>query len=170
MGTDYNFGLAIGYQFSLAEINKTFGVQAPEESHMEERFDKKTGKPIEPEKVIDKPKRLVYKFDGEILESVDEDYGSDYEGICNRIALHLGCEWTHSYHFGEEEATRIYFMPKLPGALWEGACFGHIDTDGPLPFDKVVKTASKMKKLRVGLKKLGLTPEVAAIHVTYAVA
>jgi len=169
MGTDLSFGTAIGYDFTLAEINKAFGVKALEESHMEKRFDKKSGKKIAPEKVIDHPARLVYKFDDETIEAEDPDYGSDHEGLCDKIALHLKCEWCHSYYYGEEEATRIYFMPKMPKPLDDGACFGHIDTDGPLPFDAVVKMAPKMKKLAAGLKKLGLKPGKAGIHVTYSV-
>jgi hypothetical protein len=53
MSTDYDAGLVVGFAIDWNDLKKAVGKPMPEQSHMEDRFDPKTGKPTRREKVVD---------------------------------------------------------------------------------------------------------------------
>lgn len=162
MSIDYSFGLMVGFRFSPGELDDVFGKKVPEKSHMEDRFDPKTGKKLAPEKVVDREAGLVYVFQGKELE--DGEYHV-YEELANAIAGHVGCNYDIS---GCDGNDMVIFGPSIK-YMEEGTDWGHIGTSGPLPLDAVVKAAPKLKQIATKLKKLGLVPGKAGIFITYDV-
>ncbi len=53
MSTDYDADLVVGFAIEWNAIKKAVGKPMPEQYHMEDRFDPKTGKPAGREKVVD---------------------------------------------------------------------------------------------------------------------
>ncbi len=71
MGIDYSFEVAVGYRLderSLAPLTKI----VPERSHMEERFNEKTGTRAGAVKVVDEQVHAVFLVGGREFEDFDE--------------------------------------------------------------------------------------------------
>lgn len=84
MSTDYDSGVQVGFYLPEEDFLKIFAVKMPEKSHMEKRFDAKTGRKIKSEKVIDEEARTAYKFKDKIFE---ED---DAQELAEAIAADVG--------------------------------------------------------------------------------
>lgn len=70
MSTEYNADCFVGFAFQREDIPARYRKNKPEKSHIEKRFDPKTGKPTLDEKVIDSEEEDVLIFDGEEWKSV----------------------------------------------------------------------------------------------------
>jgi hypothetical protein len=166
MSTDYSASTIVGFRFSQDELREKFGKPVGAKSHMEPRFDKKTGKSIDPEEVTDHREGIQYTFLGKDLELVEAGVEPETEELCEAIAEHLGCMTDFSHYY---DVVEVYFYPKMPERTEDGMDGAHFSVGGPLPFDGVMKMAPKLKKLGEGLKKLGLKPGKPGIHITYSV-
>jgi hypothetical protein len=71
MSTDYDADLVVGFAIEWNAIKKAVGRPMPEQSHMEDRFDQKTGKPAGREKVVDVEGGLGLFLNGVEVDRVD---------------------------------------------------------------------------------------------------
>ena len=71
MGVDYYTNILVGWRMKSKQFIKRFGKTIPEESHMEHRFDQKTGEQLKDAKVIDEAKRVVLEYDHIQYETCD---------------------------------------------------------------------------------------------------
>jgi len=65
-------GIAVGWRFTVDQLMEQFGKTIPEVSHMEDRWDPKTGVQIDPVKVVDRKEQTV-------IEIGDKQYNFDYD-------------------------------------------------------------------------------------------
>jgi hypothetical protein len=159
MSTYYTFGIAIGFEFSPEELSDVFGERIAEKSHMEDRFDQKTGKKTSQVKVIDEEDRVVCKLDGKVFES---DYWTDF---ANSLARKIGCRAVMRMY--ETEGT-VVFGPKMPKCLGHEDDFGHISLEGALPMGPILKFGPELKRIGAALRKLGLKPGRPIVRISYS--
>ncbi len=166
MSTDYSSMTVIGFVVPVEEAFKKFIVKRPEISHMEARFDSKTGKKIAPAKVIDKDGGLALVINDEEFFLVNDDDEED-------------AKITIFQTVGDDEAQAIADLIKCDGFVTGDfqngetyACF----VPSKLPSDKgtyLIKDVCKFQKeiVRIGkaLKKLGIDPGVGGIHIVNVV-
>jgi len=95
MGTDYSVGLGIGYVFTAEQVLAPFLRVVPEQSHMEDRFDSKTGAKLPPVKIIDVPRRESYVLDDSTLYAWDV-----IETLAKKFGVKLG--WIGGDNDGRE--------------------------------------------------------------------
>lgn len=74
MSVDYNFSALVGWRVKTKDILEPFKKETPEISHMEDRYNEKTGKKIHPVKIIDQFRETFYEFNGEKYEDAQELY------------------------------------------------------------------------------------------------
>jgi hypothetical protein len=70
MSTEYDSVLVVGWLLDKNDLPKKFIKNLPETSHMEDRFDPKTGQKVVSEVVIDSEEREIFVLDG--IEYEDE--------------------------------------------------------------------------------------------------
>jgi hypothetical protein len=85
MGLYYTVRAVVGYQFPLEEVLGPFVVRTPEESHLEPRYDPKTGAPVDPVKIIDRHSYVDYVIAG-------TPYDSPFVAL-DRLAEILNCDY-----------------------------------------------------------------------------
>ena len=100
MSTEYSTYICVGYCYSEEEFDHML-IEKPEESHTEKRYNKKTGKEMLPEKVIDKEKREVWVYKGTEYESIED--------LIEQIAEDCKCGHTI---YGEEPRAVGFFTPR----------------------------------------------------------
>ena len=161
MSTDYSFSTTVGFSFSIEEMRKKFGISLPEKSHLEDRWDPKTGASAPPEKVVDREASDGFAIDG-------VEYGDDeYQEFCEALAEKLECEVSLSEMHGEP--GDVVFGFRDPKRIDDGVDFGHIGTSGGLPVDGIVKQIPQYRKLDKKLRKLGLRPGKLGVFIVYYV-
>ncbi len=74
MGIDYGADIGIGYIINLDDLLAPFRVETEEKFHLEDRFDQKTGKKLEPAKVVDVEAGEAFVFEGQTYEEGYELY------------------------------------------------------------------------------------------------
>jgi len=108
MGIDYTVRLAVGFRISDADLMKRFAKKEPEKSHMEKRFDPKTGKRLKDEKVID------YEG-GEFLYDIDGKEETDETSLLEQICEKIGGKVTYVFDgTGYNDVTEYIIGPDLP--------------------------------------------------------
>ena len=83
MGVYFDANIMLGFRIDKSVFYKAFmgDVTIAEKSHLEDRFDPKTGKKLKPVKVIDQHEftPIFYKgkevFENELCRWIDNDYG-----------------------------------------------------------------------------------------------
>lgn len=95
MGTERYDELVIGFVVEVYDALKPFEVTVPERSHMEERFDPKTGKKLAPVKVTDVEEHTEWHVDGKVFE---ESYDV-LDFVCKKVK----CMWGHLVDDGDGE-------------------------------------------------------------------
>jgi hypothetical protein len=93
MGMDRYDTLVIGFVAEAEDVLKPFEVEVDEKSHLEDRFDSKTGKKLAPAKVIDVEAGTEYEVDGKSFDDREEVF--DY--LCKRT----GAVWNMLVDDGE---------------------------------------------------------------------
>jgi hypothetical protein len=87
MGMQYSIGLGIGFIVRASIFFDAFETLKEEKFHMEDRWDPKTGKQLEPVKVVDEQVESVYTFNGEELE--------DELSVMEKVGNELNCDIEH---------------------------------------------------------------------------
>ena len=86
MSVDYDAALAIGFTFDEDAFERAFGRTVPRESHMEDRYDPRTGEKVDPVEVLD-----CMEHEGLFLDGDEKEYGFDeelFEEISTRTRTH----------------------------------------------------------------------------------
>ncbi len=151
MGIDYSFSLAVGFVVEMDSFTKPFIVVAEEKSHMEDRFDPKSGKKLAPVKVIDQAEEQAYVYKGttyedqfELLEALEED---------------LGCSINNGggYLDGKTAYISVNFETDDSGEDYGRVCVGGKATFAEISACKVKCVALKKALSKLGVSSLGET-------------
>lgn len=159
MSTGYA-GIAIGFEFSSEELADVFGEQVVEESHMEDRFDQRTGKKVGQVKVVDEEARIVCRLDGKVFES------DDWTSFADKLAKKVGCRATTAFEFEGEGVVVI--GPRMPNCLHSGDTFYKVSLEGPMPMGPILKFGPELKRIGAALRKLGLKPGKPVVRVCFS--
>jgi hypothetical protein len=159
MSTDYSARLGIGFVFKTNDINDKFWEEVPEKSHMEDRFDPKTGKKMAPVKVVDQERGSVLKFHGKTYEDIDV--------LVSAIAKMARCSYDM---FGyEQEEGFVSFCLRFKPRKNYAIDFGNISMGGELYLSEVLKMGPKLAEIRQRLISMGLKPKQAEVFVAHSV-
>lgn len=158
MGIDYSFFPVVGFVVTEATLIPLLKI-LPEASHMERRFNPKTGKEEEPVKVVDTPVQSMYVLDGSGL--INDDEPMDFSEVCELIGQKIDCDVKVC---GSALCGDLFcvFGPKLE-PVDDDLCLqeGRIEASQPLLFHDVVRpsTVSEVAYIGEELVKLGLGPK-----------
>jgi hypothetical protein len=106
MSTDYDADIAVGYIINLSAIPKKLIKKLPEITHMEDRYDEKTGRKLPDQvEVVDSEERSVYIFDR-------SEYDEDNEFL-DALAAKVGGEHGYNGNFASDDLVH-WIGPKIP--------------------------------------------------------
>ncbi len=155
MGHYVDCSIRVGFRLKYEDMVKPFLHKIGEEFHMEPRFDQKTGKQIEDEKIVDKAGYNLYKIG-------DFEYRNVYD-LFSTIGASCRC---NCGVFGSAcvamEENDIVFTVKMPKEIDTGMP-GMNSYGGSFLFKDIVILSDKLQELKRNLKSLGLEigePEV----------
>lgn len=134
MGIEYHVNLAVGVEVSVDELKRVFTQTLPEESHVEDRFDPKTGEKLEPAKVVDVKERVAWMWKG---EEVYDQY------LVDELSAEIGAVPYMKVNMWSEGLESVVFGPRL-AELDEGEQDGRITVGGGVKYDDVVKAIDKI--------------------------
>lgn len=83
MSIEYDSVLVVGWLLDKNDLPKKFIKNLPETSHMEDRFDPKTGQKVTSEVVIDSEEREIFVLDG--IEYEDEDEVGFFYTLAHKV-------------------------------------------------------------------------------------
>ncbi len=153
-GSEGKASLSVGYFLPYEEVVKVFGYKHRQKSHLEDRFDPKTGAKLEPVKIIDEPGGLWVKL-GEHDEPFQEfppDF--DDEEFCEELGAQLGC--------GVERFSQGEFFGfsvqdgNMTGSGYEPHHYWSVGE--ALYFDTLITLGPSLKILAKKMEELGLQP------------
>ena len=138
MSVEFNSDIMVGWRFTGKQIHDRFATVIPEQSHMEDRFDHKTGHPVEPEEVFDEDASIVLRYKG--IREEDEDY----EGFMSKLFAHPDLQdlfhheilWNDAIH-EQPVVIGIKIPPIGKRADWGGMTVGPDLTIPPDFFQKI---------------------------------
>jgi len=159
MGIDYSFSLDIGYKISGEDLPDSMRKLTEEKSHMEDRFDPKTGKKLAPAKVVDEEGGLeCFLLDGKEIEDTYE--------LAEALADKLGCDVDCEHGYSGEDFS-ITFSLQLERTDEDDCDWGRVAIGSSILFDEATsaKARAALKKLGKDLKKLGIDPGPAKIMI-----
>ncbi len=155
MGIDYAFNLGIGYILDREDVVAPFRVDVPEKFHMEDRFSPKTGKKLEPVKVVDEEAGEAYVLDGKQYE----EHWEFFEDLSKK----LECDITNQGGYSDDQT--LYFTVKVEKTDEDTLEDGRITLGPSITFDNITSSRAALTKLAKSLKKLGIEPGVAKVFV-----
>ena len=161
MSIDYTISLAVGYIIPEDELTRVFGKTTPKKSHLEDRFDPKTGKKLAPVEVVDENSYTTIVYKGEEIEDGESELADLIREDLDDIVA-TGCQvWPHgssmsgemSYVFGPD-------LKKLYKPYDEDGISGDdtITATGSIPFALLTECGSALGVIRKALVELGLKP------------
>jgi hypothetical protein len=111
MGIDCSYNLIFGFELSEEEVKKKFRktVSNPGVFHMEDRFDPKTGKKLNPVKVWDNhPSKESYL----VIEGYEfnEDYDDDFIYL---LSKKFNCHVEHNGNFSSGELVYHFYVNEV---------------------------------------------------------
>jgi hypothetical protein len=157
MSVDYYASLAVGFEVTGEELNEIFGAGLPEISHMEPRFDPKTGRKTKPEKVITQHESRILRLDG-------EDY-EDEHALVEAIASSLSCSYHEvGSHYDDQENMSFIFCPDIK-AEFDGFDDSRLTCSGGISYKTMLNLKPELERISKGLKKMGIDPGEAMVTV-----
>lgn len=84
MGMNWESALVIGFVVDRDDLEMPFKKEVPEKWHMEERFSSRTGKPLDPIKVVDREACEEFFLN-------DENLGDDSELLIEALEKEVDC-------------------------------------------------------------------------------
>lgn len=145
MGIDYSVNLGIGYIIDSEDLFAPFRVDIPEKSHMEDRFDPKTGKKIAPVKVVDEEACEEYEYKGKRYEDVYD--------LSHALAKDLECGISNNGGYSDGDT---YYVTVDVATDDSGLEEGRFIVGGAAKFDDVTAMRAQLTKLKKAFKKLGI--------------
>jgi hypothetical protein len=173
-----NASLVVGFFLPWADVCAALAYEREEKSHLEERFDEKTGRKKKPVKVVDEEGGRYIRVSPEGQEWLCPEDTKPYElddeeAFFEELGARVGCG---VFHFGGGDVAYIAFdllgdSCSVPNTSYD-VC-DDWDAGSALSLSKVVETTSSFKgrEVRERLEGMGLkVGEVLifpALHVTY---
>jgi hypothetical protein len=100
MSTDYDAGLAVGWLLTIEDLKSVFGRSIPEESHMEDRWDPKTGVGPTQIRIVDREQGWYLQLpnDEELFNQGFDPASSegDVLGFLEKLCTQARCEFALS--------------------------------------------------------------------------
>ncbi len=165
MSTYYSFSVAVGFEIGFKHVLKKYGRELPEKSRMEDRFDPKSGKKVDPVKVVDRPAGLRV-----VIRKRTYDPAEDAREICEALGREIGAKVqliSDNPECGLDGDDWVLVSPaglrfKAPG----GIDYGRSSADGGFPVKDLAMALPKFERLKAQLHKLGLRPGDAVVRTT----
>ena len=158
MSIDYTIKLAVGYVIPEEELTRVFGRKTEGRTHLEDRFDPKTGKKIDPIEVVDEFEYTTLYYRG--VEFEDSTYELA-EKIAKDIEVETGC-CAIPYGNNMSGETSVVFGPDLRSmsSMYDDNELesGHVTCSGGVPFSLLIECGSALGVIRKALRDIGLNP------------
>lgn len=149
MGIYYSFALKVGYSVSMEEFDKLFRITDEGKFHWEDRFDPKTGKKINQEKIWDQRPRSHYQIGEDTFDSI---FTICYEA--NQLEKKLECSIDMTNANGEI----VHFTLAPPHKLNKVEYGNDTLTPGPISLNTLQEMLPKLLEIKTRLEALGLQP------------
>jgi hypothetical protein len=158
MSTDIDTVIVVGFVVPEEDFLKPLKVYKKEESHLEDRFDPKTGKKLKPQKVVDQEARWVYEFEGGTYEDNQTELGLNTWDLLDAIGKKFKCfvSFHGNLNWGENITVAVE-SKKQKKTQKGGYSFKCI---GELPKANLARIAREMKKAGFKLGEPGIYPVV----------
>lgn len=104
MGMNWDWSLVVGFVVGTDDLLMPFKQEMPEETHLEDRYDARTGKKAGQVTVVDKPARTEYVLDGKSYDDESE--------FVEALAHEANCEITLHGDFCTGEDMTYSIEPK----------------------------------------------------------
>jgi hypothetical protein len=144
MSTDYDAGLAVGWLLTIEDLKSVFGRSIPEESHMEDRWDPKTGVGPTQIRIVDREQGWYLQLpnDEELFNQGFDPASSegDVLGFLEKLCTQARCEFAY---------------PNLENDSFVIGCL--FKDQGEAPPMEVRATLKRAVPIGRRLKKLGLS-------------
>lgn len=105
MGMSWDWTLVVGFVIDADDLLMPFKKEVEEETHLEDRYDSRTGKKVGQVKVVDKEAGEEYFLDG-------KSYGDDQHEFVEALAAEANCEITLHGDFCSGEDMTYSIEPK----------------------------------------------------------
>lgn len=166
MGTCRSYDLVLGFSFSKKDFLPLCSKE-PEKSHIEDRFDSKTGKQTGIAVVVDRPAGYVYSGFGKTFFLSNSNASSYYDDddivlLTKAISKAAKCKAVVALNDSEEI---VFYIPLKNGK--DTVDHAHLSVTGQLDVDKIVKNRKRLSQIRKFLANLGLKPKKAGVHIVY---
>lgn len=159
MSVDHSAETIVGYVIPVEDFFKPLLVKSKEVSHMEDRFDPKSGKKLDKqEKVIDREAGFNVKvgdeeFEGPGADDDLENFNPDDE-VTEAIGALLGCNVRVTGNFYNGCCVFVCLEPK-----------GFSKNDGCVSLKDIVKQADELKRIgKACIKLLDVDPGECGAH------
>lgn len=176
MSTEYTINVVVGCEVDSKLVLKKFFKVEKGAVTTEDRYDPKTGEKLAPVK-IHGPEHLVWKDGPEKTHTVTEveiipDLGPRHalQEFYADLGERLGClVESHGCmdSLEPEDYWGVFFCLPLRQrdiVNSDGFQLNNVYTDQPIKFDRLCAKQAEAKQLLAKLKKLGLKPDVLAVH------
>ena len=155
MGIDRDYCLAIGYEVNESVIEDLFLRESPEKSHMEPRWDPRTGERVADEKVIDERTEQVFIYQGhefafleELLDKVCSDHDMNY--------------WIHGW-----ECDRDFVIgPNFAGLREDLSLEATPNVTGRFEMKDIPRVVHELERIKKVLTDLGLEVGIPVVRIT----
>jgi len=158
MGTSYTAGLGIGFVFTEAQFEAPFKHEIPEESHMEDRFDERTGAKKGSVKVVDRHRRTWHVIDGKRFDDGAHE-------LAELVAKRVGAKVARIGGYNEPGGGMM-FCVNDPYAKESEGTYSFNVYPAEIPIDKDFRP--QLEELRAKLKGLGLSPTTPVIRLFFS--
>lgn len=155
--------VVVGYEILITTINQKYIKALPEQSHLERRFDPKTGEPAEPVKIVTKEAGDYYIYNG-------HEYSEDEQtAFLEDLAMGLRAQGITLHIYEDDDSwPRLIASPHqaddcyIPGTYTDS---GGISTSCCLDYHKVKTLDPHLEHTHKILTEMGLEPVGPAIYV-----
>jgi hypothetical protein len=160
MGYSTDYSIKVGFRLSFQEAFGSFEKTIPEVSHMEKRFDPKTGERLEDVKVVERKECTSY-----IIEHKGKAYPCDnWHELCRTLtSLIPGCsvDMMGSQWLGEKDNYYVFSVPMLE----EIDTGDGIHCSGSYSLSSILdeQLIQNLNSLKYQMRQLGIEPGEAEI-------
>lgn len=157
-GVDVKVGFMVPYE----DLVKPLTFEKAEESHLEDRFDPKTGAKLEPEKVVDVEAGPWVRLNGKEWP-LEEWWDSAMEEFFEELGAHVGCGVSTfgGHHYGWVAFDLLGDSCEVPNTSYD--CHSDWSAGRALSLSKVVEMTTSFKGQEVRDKLRGMGLEIGEV-------
>lgn len=154
MGVSYSAYLRVGFIFKYDVLMKAFETRTAEATYrLEDRFDFKTGRKLEPVRILETSAQYQYQIGNEPVEINDRDDAETK--IWGALERRLGAEVQRQF-----DGDVLILVPSDElEYVGEIVDCGNVTFGSHISYKTVVEAAPLVEKIRKGLLQLGLHPD-----------